>query len=250
MSDLETSPFITGLSDLIAVPEKGFEVWRVIQKADDFGDDFAHWMCKLEMEFFRFQTWWTALEHLAITQKSSKSLLNMPLQTSPLQAMLDKQFGKPIIYAATNVLKLFEKIEEVLQRNGMLVVMQAQPVDPKLSVDLGEEATKARQRLKRFATELFRHTSWTTPIKHSTSPWKEDSDETTMNDSLESIIYWNDTLYSLLPQTIKDGILELGIASYALDSDSSKDIANLSNDRTLSQSAKSSSTSLSFKRWS
>ncbi|KAG4253206.1 hypothetical protein FPRO03_07166 [Fusarium proliferatum] len=241
MSGLEIPAFIIGLGGLISVFEKGFEVWRVIRRADDFGDDVADWMCKLEMEFFRFQTWWTALEHLAITKQSSHSVLNVPLQSSPLQVTLDKQFGKPIIDAATSVLKLLEKIEGILQRNGVLVVMQAEPVIADPVADFGEAAAKSRQRLKRFANELLKHTPWTTRIKHCTTPWKEDSDKTALDDSLESMIYWNNTLYSILPQNIRDSILELGIAGYALDSpENIKDIVNLSNDRneTLSQSAK------------
>ncbi|KAF9771901.1 hypothetical protein IL306_010426 [Fusarium sp. DS 682] len=195
---------------------------------------------KLEMEFFRFQTWWTALEHLAITNKSSHSILNVPLQSSPLQVTLDKQFGRPIIDAATSVLRLLEKIEAILQRNGVLVIMKAELVVTDHGAELGEETTKARQRLKRFANELLKHTPWTTRIKHSTSPWKEDSDKITLDDALESIIYCNNTLYSILPQNIRDSILELGIAGYALDSPNINDIVDLSNDRngTLSQSAK------------
>ncbi|KAF5588152.1 hypothetical protein FPANT_6684 [Fusarium pseudoanthophilum] len=241
MSGLEIPAFIIGLGGLISVFEKGFEVWRVIRRADDFGDDIADWMCKLEMEFFRFQTWWTALEHLAITKRSSHSVLNVPLQSSLLQVTLDKQFGKPIIDAATSVLRLLEKIEGILQRNGVLVVMQAEPVMTDQGADLGEATAKSRQRLKRFASDLLKHTPWTTRIKHRTSPWKEDSDKTALDDSLNSMIYWNNTLYSILPQNIQDSILELGIAGYALDStENIKDIVNLSNDRntTLSQSAK------------
>ncbi|EXM17336.1 HeLo domain superfamily [Fusarium oxysporum f. sp. vasinfectum] len=241
MSGLEIPAFIIGLGGLISVFEKGFEVWRVIRRADDFGDDVADWMCKLEMEFFRFQTWWTALEHLAITKKSSHSVLNVPLQSSPLQVTLDKQFGKPIIDAATSVLTLLEKIERILQRNGVLAVMQAEPAVTDHDGDLGEATAKSRQRLKRFANEFLKHTPWTTRIKHSTSPWKEDTDKTALDDSLESMIYWNNTLYSILPQNIRDSILELGIAGYALDSpENIKDIVNLSNNRngTLSQSAK------------
>ncbi|KAJ0140377.1 Uncharacterized protein HZ326_16697, partial [Fusarium oxysporum f. sp. albedinis] len=160
MSGLEIPAFIIGLGGLISVFEKGFEVWRVIRRADDFGDDVADWMCKLEMEFFRFQTWWTALEHLAITKKSSHSVLNVPLQSSPLQVTLDKQFGKPIIDAATSVLRLLEKIEGILQRNGVLVVMQAEPAVTDHDGDLGEATAKSRQRLKRFANELLKHTPW------------------------------------------------------------------------------------------
>ncbi|KAF4960304.1 hypothetical protein FSARC_10501 [Fusarium sarcochroum] len=243
MSGLELPAFIVGLGGLIAVFEKGFEVWRVIQRAEGFGDDVAEWMCKLEMEFLRFQTWWTALEHLTLSQRSSRSLLNVPLQTSPLQMTLTKQFGNPIVDAATSVLKLLEKVEGILQRNGVLIVVQSQPPVTSNSVDLEEETSKARQRLKAFANDLLKRTSWTTRIKHSTSPWKDDSDKAALDNSLDSIIYWNNTLYSILPQNLRDSILQLGIAGYALNLDTPdniNDISNLSTNRngTLSQSAK------------
>ncbi|KAM0226903.1 hypothetical protein ACHAPO_011997 [Fusarium lateritium] len=241
MSGLEIPSFIVGLSGLIAVFEKGFHVWRIIRKASDFGDDTAAWLCKLEMEFFRFQTWWAALDHLADKKIPSQSLRDVPLPTSPLQVKLgNKEFGKIVINAATSVLQLLRDIERVLQSNGVLSVMEAQPATANPSADLGEETEKARQRLKQLAVKFLKHTSWTARIKHSASPWKQDSDKTTLDQLLDSIIYWNTRLYSILPQPIQDSILEVGIAGYALDSDNVKDVANLTTNRNnaLSQSAK------------
>ncbi|RSM06393.1 hypothetical protein CDV31_009167 [Fusarium ambrosium] len=240
MSGLEIPSFIIGLGGLVAVFEKGFEVWRTIREANDFGDDVADWMCKLEMEFFRFQTWWTALEHLALRPGHPQSVRRVPSQTSALQVTLDKQFGQPITDAAVNILKLLEKIEEVLKRNGILTIFQAQPPEPKQTLDLSEETSKSRTRLKKFADDLLKHTPWTTRIKHNASPWK-DNDKSTLDSSLESMIYWNNALYSILPQNLRDSILELGIAGYALDTfENIGDISTLSSNRNtvLSQSAK------------
>lgn len=240
MSGLEIPSFIIGLGGLVAVFDKGFEVWRTICEAHDFGDDVADWMCKLEMEFFRFQTWWTALEHLALRPGHPPSVRRVPSQTSALQVTLDKQFGQPITDAAVNILKLLEKVEEVLKRNGILTIFQAQPPEPRHTLDLSEETSKSRTRLKKFADDLLRHTPWITRIKHNASPWK-DNDKSTLDSSLESIIYWNNALYSILPQNLRDSILELGIAGYALDtSDNIGDISRLSSNRNtvLSQSAK------------
>ncbi|KAI8673043.1 hypothetical protein LRP88_02432 [Fusarium phalaenopsidis] len=240
MSGLEIPSFIIGLGGLVAVFEKGFEVWRTIREAHDFGDDVADWMCKLEMEFFRFQTWWTALEHLALKPKRPPSIRRVPTQTSALQVTLDKQFGQPITDAAVNILKLLEKVEEVLKRNGILTIFQAQPPEPRQTLDLSEETSKSRTRLKKFADDLLKHTPWITRIKHNASPWK-DNDKSTLDSSLESMIYWNNALYSILPQNLRDSILELGIAGYALEtSDNIGDISRLSSNRNtvLSQSAK------------
>ncbi|UPL00748.1 hypothetical protein LCI18_011682 [Fusarium solani-melongenae] len=212
MSGLEIPSFIIGLGGLVAVFEKGFEVWRTIREAHDFGDDVADWMCKLEMEFFRFQTWWTALEHLALRPGHPPSVRRVPSQTSALQVTLDKQFGQPITDAAVNILKLLEKIEDVLKRNGILTIFQAQPPELRQTLDLSEETFKSRTRLKKFADDLLKHTPWITRIKHNASPWKDN-----------------------------DNILELGIAGYALDtSDNIGDISRLSSNRNtvLSQSAK------------
>ncbi|RSL88524.1 hypothetical protein CEP51_001680 [Fusarium floridanum] len=240
MSGLEIPSFIIGLGGLVAVFEKGFEVWRTIREANDFGHDVADWMCKLEMEFFRFQTWWTALEHLALRPGHPQSVRRVPSQTSALQVTLDKQFGQPITDAAVNILKLLEKIEEVLKRNGILTIFQAQPPEPRQTLDLSEETSKSRTRLKKFADDLLKHTPWITRIKHNASPWK-DNDKSTLDSLLESMIYWNNALYSILPQNLRDSILELGIAGYALDtSDNIGDISRLSSNRNtvLSQSAK------------
>ncbi|KAM0259915.1 hypothetical protein ACHAPA_010522 [Fusarium lateritium] len=241
MSALEIPAFAVGLSGLIAVFEKGFEVWRVIAKASDFGDDVADWMCKLEMEFFRFQTWWTALEHLSIKKNIFQSPLGVPQPTSTLQTTLDQSFGTPVIHAANGVLKQLQKIEDVLQRNGVLAITRAQPPNPTENRDFNDEMDKSRQRLKQFAKDLMKHTAWTTQVKHGTKPWSVDSDKTILDTSLQDIIYWNKTLYSILPQSLKDNILEFGIAGYALSSpENIQDIARLSNDRdmSLSQSAK------------
>lgn len=241
MSGLEIPAFLVGLSGLVTVFEKGFEAWRVIAKASDFGEDVAEFMSKLEMEFFRFQTWWTAWEHLSVTQSLSKPPLNMPQQGSALIITLDERPGKPVIEAANNVLNQLSKIEVVLQRNGILATMKVQPPEPAMELSFEDDVKRSRQRLKRFAKDLMQHTPWTTRIKHGTKPWSADCDKATLDASLDSIIYWNNALYSLLPRDLGESIREFGIAGYALStSENILDITRLSNERNsvLSQSAK------------
>ncbi|KFA53575.1 hypothetical protein S40293_09241 [Stachybotrys chartarum IBT 40293] len=243
---MEVAGLIIGLSGIIACFEKSFFVWRTIREAENFGDDVADWMCKLEMEFFRFQTWWTALEHIAPMQIPRHSSLNLPSQTSELQIAMGRRLGNPILDAASSVLKLLEEIESILQQNGVLsATNQASKAGTSSrvgeSISLKEGATGSRARLKMLSRELMRHTPWQTRVAHTMSPWKEASDKVKLDSSLESIIYWNNALYSILPQNLRGSILELGLAGYALaTSNNIRDISRLESHRNtmLSQSAR------------
>ncbi|CAI4212063.1 unnamed protein product [Parascedosporium putredinis] len=217
MSGLELPGLIIGLSGLIAVFEKSFEVWHAIQQARSFGDDVADWMCKLEMEFFRFQTWWTALERLSVASgaraaRQPRRVLSLPISSCALQTAIQKQFGEQVTDAATSVLKLLEKARIILERNGMLAVKQQLnqsspvPTTPD-TLDLSSGTAQSKARLRTFRKELMRHTSC-------------------------SIVYWNDALYSILPQALRDSVLQLGIAGYVFDdAQQGADVARLGGER-------------------
>ena len=211
-------------------------MWTTIREAREYGNDVADWMCKLEMEFFRFQTWWTALEHLALTHRKPQSQLQVRKQDSPLQSVLSTSIRQPIIAAAENVLRLLSEIEEVLQQNGVLPLKTKSAQQAALQtgkiLDLNTEVEALKARRNKFSTDLMKHTSWYKRLTHGTSPWKPEPDKKVLNGKLESIIYWNEALYSILPQATRDSILQLGIAGYALDaSDNAPEISRLSGDR-------------------
>jgi len=63
---MESVSFAIGLSGLIAVFDKACEVWHAIGSAKDFGDDVDRSMRKLQIEFFRFHSWWIAAEKLGL----------------------------------------------------------------------------------------------------------------------------------------------------------------------------------------
>ncbi|KAF3934661.1 hypothetical protein ABW20_dc0103615 [Dactylellina cionopaga] len=209
MSGLEIPAFIVGLSNLIAVFEKTFLIWRTIRAAYGFGEDIADTLAMLEMEFFRFQTWWTALQHLTLAHKPKTQVSKTP---SDLQEELQRDICQPIIAAADAVLKSLEEVESLLRKNGVLGVMVQRPdQDPQAPLSVSH----VRHRQIDFATEVSKKTPWHKRLLHNTDIWK-DSDKKSLQTKLENIRHWNDSLYSILPQNLRNSILEIGIAGYIL----------------------------------
>lgn len=58
--------FAVSLSGLIAVFATACDIWRTIATAKDFGDDVDGSIRKLEIEYFRFQSWWKVIQKLEI----------------------------------------------------------------------------------------------------------------------------------------------------------------------------------------
>lgn len=63
---MDVASAVISLSGLITVFDKACEVWQVIAAAKDFGDDVGGSIRKLEIEFFRFQSWWTVVYKLDV----------------------------------------------------------------------------------------------------------------------------------------------------------------------------------------
>jgi hypothetical protein len=241
MVNLEIPAFIIGLNGLAGIFDRSCLVWKTIVQAQNFGEDVADWMRKLEMEFFRFQTWWTALEHLSTNTRFTNSLrrggTSLSSSTSPLVVQLRDSIGHPITNAAESVLKLLEEIEAILQRNGVLAIYQQQPLPPQpvlaiqrqpsparpgaapnTDFSLQQDISQARVRQRDLATDLLKKTPWIKRYKHDVTPWKT-SDKTLLEGKLASLIYWNQSLYDILPQHIRDSVLRQGISGYILDDD-------------------------------
>jgi len=254
MSGLELPAFIIGLGGLASIFDHCFLIWRTIRQAQDFSEDIADWMRKLEMEFFHFQTWWTALEYLSQATNTCRSMWparqqapapTLSSMTSPLVLQLRDHVGHPITNAASSVLKLLEEIEMILKRNGVLAVSQMQQKPAQLAgtaFSLHKDIAEVQIRHKAFATDIFKNTPWLKRLKHDASPWKE-SDKALLESKLASIIYWNQSLYSILPQNIRDSVLRQGISGYILDDeDEAENLSKLGKgpqgrDTALSESA-------------
>jgi hypothetical protein len=63
---MEVAGLVVGVSGLISVYDKACELWRVIGAAKGFGDDVGDSLRKLEIEFFRFQSWWAVIRKLDV----------------------------------------------------------------------------------------------------------------------------------------------------------------------------------------
>ena len=63
---MEVAGLVIGVSGLISVYDKACEIWRVIGAARGFGDDVCDSLRKLEIEFFRFQSWWTVVRKFEV----------------------------------------------------------------------------------------------------------------------------------------------------------------------------------------
>ncbi|KAI3572891.1 hypothetical protein IWW34DRAFT_218017 [Fusarium oxysporum f. sp. albedinis] len=212
MSGLELPAFIVGLSGLIAVFENSFAVWRTVRAAHGFGSDVADTLSMLEMEFFRFQTWWTALQHLATTRKAPQISVR---HGGTLHVSLQTNMCQPIVGAAEKVLRLLEDVEALLRENRVLAAMEERPTQ--VTQPAAVSITYLRSRQAEFAQELSKKTPWHRRLLHNIDLWKNESDRTLLRSKLDDIIYWNDTLYSILPQNLRDSILETGIAGYVLE---------------------------------
>ncbi|KAL4745230.1 prion-inhibition and propagation-domain-containing protein [Aspergillus terricola var. indicus] len=213
MSGLELPAFIVGLSGLTAIFDRGIAIWRTVRDARGYGRDIVELLCMLEMEFSRFELWWKALQRLArIHTRPQPSP-----QHSRLQLALLNDHDNPITNAAEQILAFLEDIERILHRNGALDVVENQlsaPTSAASGHTLAEqEVTLIRSRRAKLAKDLVKQTSWFARATYTTSPWKQ-SDKDALKKDLDDIIYWNDALYGILPSTLRDSILQLGIAGY------------------------------------
>jgi Prion-inhibition and propagation len=72
---MEAIGFAVSLTGLITIFDKACDIWRSISAARNFGDDVVGSIRKLEIEHFRFQSWWTAVQRLEALPVCSALLL-------------------------------------------------------------------------------------------------------------------------------------------------------------------------------
>ncbi len=238
MSGLEIPGFVIGVGGLAAVFDKACLVWKTIAEAQDFGEDVASWLAQLEMEFYRFQLWWTYFEHLS-ARSTANPFIAPATGTDPesLLSHIRDQNGRQIENAATSVLKVLEDIERILRSCGALRALSAVAAVPISNTprataasqnfgingtpNLNEEKERRRYREK----VLLKRVPWLKRVKYGASPWKE-SDRDALNEKLQLLTWWNRSLLELLPTSIRDSILFQGPLGYLLAED--EDAAGLS----------------------
>jgi hypothetical protein len=237
---LEIPSFLAGLSGFIAVFDKACVVWRTLSSAKDFGRDVVFKMTVLEMEYFRFQVWWTALESIAADLQRKSDHSKQSYSPGTLQHRLQEQMASPILNAASTILEMLEEMETILRGQGCLSfdgLLTLLHVEPGKSGSVGVEAVNAVASGRSIrARALLRSTPFYKRVVHNSKPWGE-PDKARMDDILSHLKYCNDYLYGILPQRIRDSVLEQGIAGYIMDDHNVlRNVLNISKEATCEPS--------------
>lgn len=241
---MEAVAFAVGLSGLISVFDKTCVVWRTIGAAKNFGDDVECSIRKLEIEFFRFQSWWRAVQKLEISPArpgGQPTYPEMPLLTVYLSSSAEN----PIVSAAQGVLGVLLDIESLFRESGVLEVMESQSilsgsprdgmlVKRKRIEDQVSEAILTKNKMRR---QLMEAIPWRKRVKHDAAPWRQ-SDKQRLESKLQEMVYLNDVLYKMLPPELKDSILRQGISGYVLADPGEATALSQLGDTALSQQAR------------
>ena len=227
-SPADWSTVVTSSDGLLGIIDKVFITWRAVSRAKNFGKDVAEHLVTIEMEYFRFQAWWTVLESIRedlLPQRRAGSTRIVPtLQrhaTSDLQRKLEEGMTSPILSAASVFLAGLQEIEETLQKLGCLDSIGASSSDPDIQnsaprVGTGFDAVeRISSRRKRRARDLVRGTSFYQRLTHQTKPWGV-ADNDHIKDVIDRLIYSNNFLYGILPQRVRDSLLEQSLIGYIL----------------------------------
>ncbi|RYP80977.1 hypothetical protein DL769_002194 [Monosporascus sp. CRB-8-3] len=242
MTGLEIPAFIVGLSGLAAVFDKSCAIWRAIREAENFGEDVADRLRILEMEFFRFQTWWEALEKLAVQNPPVRSkTIPSTFLGSALANQLRDNLEHPITNAASQISKLLGDVQTILIDQGVLrVTAGSQPSNAQASQNpktLNEDTENSQSRRRKLAKDLMNSISWWKRVKYDAKPWDE-SAKSALVSKLQDIAYWNRALYDILPSGTRDSVLSQGISAYILsDPQEANSLSKLKQD-VVSETAK------------
>ncbi|USP75915.1 hypothetical protein yc1106_03189 [Curvularia clavata] len=242
MTSLEIPAFIVGLSGLAAVFDKSCAIWRTIREAENFGEDVADRLRILEMEIFRFQTWWEALEKLAVQNPPVKSkTIPSTLLGSILANQLRDNLEHPITNAASQISKLLNDVQTILIDQGVLratvgsQLFNAQAAQNPKTLD--EDLENSHSRRRKLAKDLMTSISWWKRVQYDAKPWDE-SVKSALASKLQDIAYWNRALYDILPSRTRDSILSQGISAYILsDPQEASSVSKLKQD-VVSETAK------------
>ena len=144
----------------------------------------------------------------------------------PLATHLSGSAQNPIITAAQSILSALVDIERTLADSGVLEVLESEgrehaakrqrtsetPGSHRSTESQLKEAAAERGRLRQH---LLSAIPWRNRVKHDAAPWQESYKER-LDSKIQEMSYWNQVLYSILPNDLRDSILRQGISSYVL----------------------------------
>lgn len=215
---LEIPAFVIGLAGLTGVYDKICLIWKTLAQAANYGDDIADILTQVEMEYFRFEMWWSAMADLVKGTKGSQQKAGTAAPNGSLFALMQESMSSQFLSTVTQIQTGFEKIEQILKKNGSLSTLNELAKKPPLSTSPGALSTpveRTQESRRTRARELLKNTSFTRRVIHSAKPWG-DADKDELEKEAQKLRNWNNQLYSILPQRLRDVILEQGISGYLL----------------------------------
>ncbi|KAK3899697.1 hypothetical protein C8A05DRAFT_36673 [Staphylotrichum tortipilum] len=215
---LEIPAFVIGLAGVTGAYDKVCLIWKTLAQAANYGDDVAQILTQVEMEYFRFEMWWSAMADLVKETKGSQQKARTAAPKGSLFALMQESMSSQFLGAVTQIQTGFEKIEQILKKNGSLATLNELAKNPPPPTSTGALSTpveRIRESRRRRARRLLKNTSFTRRVIHSAKPWG-DADKNELEKEAQKLRSGNDQLYSILPQRLRDVILEQGISGYLL----------------------------------
>ncbi len=207
---LEIPAFVIGFAGLTAVYDKVCLTWKTFAQAANFGDDVADIFAEMEMEYLKFEMWWSTMGDLV---RETNGPHHKPRTTAPkgsLLAILQENMASQCLSTAAQIQTGFEKIERILKKIGSLSTLDELAKNPSSSTSTEAPSTsveRAQQSHRRRARELLKNASFTRRVLHNAKPWGS-ADKDDLEKEVKRLRNCNDQLYTILPQRLRDVILE------------------------------------------
>ena len=229
---LEISGFVIGLSNIIPVVDKSFQIWQSISKAKGFGSDLIGIAAQLSMEYYRFLAWARISQALRPPigegiHSTAPDILSAKWGAAsfPLNDNFSSQLQAPILDAAARIVSTLEEVSKIAEKyattDDSTTPEQKKPhalgpgtpkslaqglstVLPIVGVHDAALASVMAQH-RQSASNLQKRSSFRVKLSFVSKPWGQ-PDKKFLEDKIKELCYWNDRLESLLPQALRNTI--------------------------------------------
>lgn len=246
MSGLE---IIGAVASIAGLAEQVFHLWRSINDTKSFGGDLLDALGEINVEYYRFVAWCHAVgvrtQEISSSRQSQQANLKA---TSPANSDLFP-VSKVIETSISAIEKILKDVEaigakyaakhqgEEKDRNNLpkSSTSEASRVLPLLGADAKSFVQDAITDRKESELRAQKRTSMVQRWMWAHKPWKS-PDRDVLKEKSTRFCYYNNTLYSLLPQRIRDSIADDAILPIffkedRLDADKFMILEDTSNDR-------------------
>ena len=219
MSGLEVPGLVVGLTGLIALVEKSFEIWQSLAEAKEFGSELMRIVAQLSMEYYRFLAWARVSGVLQASVTSKTAVLStQPTSTQfPFPDDLGAQLGAPIENAAARIVAILAEVSEIAEKYRLKTKSKTSPskstsvtaglttVLPIFGAKHNPNVTALIAQHRKSTATLQENTSFRQRFLFTSKPWGE-SDQEKLTSKVEELSYWNDRLEKLLPSAVQQSL--------------------------------------------